>query len=255
MKNKKLKLLSLFTGAGGMDLGFKQAGFDIVWANDSDVDSTNTYRRNVGNHIVLGNISTFKCSEMPNDIDVVIGGFPCQGFSVANNKRTMKDKRNFLYKELIRVIKNKKPKFFVAENVKGLTTMKKGAVIKMIINDFKSLGYDVDYRLLAAADYGVPQNRERVFIVGNRLGLKNPFPKVTHGPGNDAQEQLTLFNHTLKPHLTAEDVVGHLANVRTRDKPFKLNGKIIFNHVARTNVADTFWGRKHNVNQHDICDI
>ena len=143
VKAKKLKVLSLFAGAGGMDFGFKQAGFDIAWANDFDVDATNTYRRNIGNHIVLGDISRFKNSEMPNDIDVVIGGFPCQGFSVANTKRTMMDERNHLYKEMLRIVKDKKPAYFVAENVKGLLSMQKGAVIRMIANDFKKIGYHV----------------------------------------------------------------------------------------------------------------
>lgn len=249
MKMKRQPIVaSLFAGAGGMDLGFKQAGFDVVWANDFDSDAVNTYGQNIGNHIVLGDITKISSSKVPGNIDVIIGGFPCQGFSVANNKRHVKDKRNFLYKELMRLIKDKRPKFFVGENVKGLYTMQNGMVLKMIINDFKSLGYDVDYRLLKASDYGVPQHRERVFIVGNRVGLKNPFPKVSHGLGND------LFSRTIKPLVTVRDAVGHLADVRTRDMPFKLNGKMIYNHVARTNVADTFWGRKHKVNQHDICD-
>jgi DNA (cytosine-5)-methyltransferase 1 len=146
------------------------------------------------------------------------------------------------------VIRDKQPKFFVGENVKGLLSMQKGQVIKMIVDDFKSLGYNVEYRLLKASDYGVPQNRERVVIIGNRLGIDNPFPKITHGLVND------LFNNTLYPYVSVKDVVGYLANVRTRDKSFTLNGKTIHNHVARTNVADKFWGRKHKVNQHDICD-
>ena len=169
MKSKNV--ISLFAGAGGMDLGFKKAGFNIIWANDFEKDAVTTYKNNIGDHIVYGDITKIDIkNELPNEeeIDLVIGGFPCQGFSVNNIKRNMKDKRNFLYLELLKVIELKKPKFFVAENVKGLLSMEKGKVIDMIVKDFENLGYEVDYQLLNAADYGVPQARERVIIIGNR---------------------------------------------------------------------------------------
>ena len=158
---KKYRVISLFSGAGGMDLGFINAGFDIVWANDFFKEAVESYKKNVDDRIVYGDITQIDSSEMPDEIDLVIGGFPCQGFSVANTKRSMKDERNFLYKEMLRVIRDKKPKFFVAENVKGILSMKKGKVIEMIKKDFRSLGYEVDARLLNAAEYGVPQLRER----------------------------------------------------------------------------------------------
>jgi len=246
--NKKYRIASLFSGCGGLDLGFIQNGFEVVWANDFFKEAVETYKNNIGDHIVYGDITQIPSSEIPDDIDILLGGFPCQGFSVANTKRSMEDERNFLYKELMRLVKDKQPKYFIGENVKGLLSIQKGQVIEMIVNDFRSLGYDVEFRLLKASDYGVPQNRERVIIIGNRLGLKNPFPKITHGLGND------LFNHTTKPYVAVKDVVGHLTDVRTRDLPFELNGKTIYNHIARTNVSDKFWGRKHKVNQHDICD-
>ena len=242
------KIASLFSGCGGLDLGFIQAGFKVVWANDFFKEAVETYKSNIGNEIIYGDITKISSNEIPNEFDILLGGFPCQGFSVANTKRSMKDERNFLYKELLRLIIDKQPKFFVAENVKGILSIQKGEVIKMIINDFKDLGYKVNYRLLKASDYGVPQNRERVVIIGNRLGLENPYPEITHGLGND------LFNSKMLPYVTVKDVVGHLANVRTREIPFELDGKIIYNHVARTNVHDVFWGRKHDVNQHEICD-
>lgn len=245
---KRYKIASLFSGCGGLDLGFINAGFEVIWANDFFKEAVETYRQNIGDHIVYGDITKIPSEDIPNDFDILLGGFPCQGFSVANIKRSMEDERNFLYKELLRLIKDKQPKFFIGENVKGLLSMQQGKVIKMIIEDFKSLGYEVEYRLLKASDYGVPQNRERVVIIGNRLGLNNPFPQKTHGL------EIDLFNDSLKPLVSVKDVVGHLANVRTRDKLFELNGKKIFNHVARTNVADKFWGRKHKVNQHEICD-
>ncbi len=242
-----MKVASLFSGCGGLDLGFIQAGFEVIWANDFFKEAVETYRANIGDHIVYGDITKIPSSEIPSNFDILLGGFPCQGFSVANTKRSMEDERNFLYKELMRLIKDKKPKFFVGENVKGLLSMQKGKVIEMIVNDFKSLGYKVDYKLLKASDYGVPQNRERVVIIGNRLGLENRFPKPTHGPKKDSKLGIEKY-------VSVKEACSHLYDVRTRDSAFKLKNKTIYNHVARTNVADTFWGRKHPVNQHDICD-
>lgn len=242
-----MKVVSLFSGAGGMDLGFKKAGFNIIWANDFFKEAVETYKKNIGDHIVLGDITKISSEDIPDDVDVIIGGFPCQGFSIANIKRSMQDKRNFLYKEMLRVIEDKKTKYFVAENVKGLISMENGGVIKMIIKDFENLGYKVDYKVLNAAEYGIPQMRERVLIIGNRVGMANPFPKVTHYIDNRLKG--------LKPAPTTEQTIGFLANVRLSNNPIKLqDGTIIYNHIASTNVADKFWGRKYEVNQHDICD-
>lgn len=242
-----MKVISLFSGAGGMDLGFVKAGFDIIWANDFFKEAVQTYKKNIGEHIVLGDITKISSDDIPNDADVIIGGFPCQGFSVANTKRSMQDKRNFLYKEMLRVIKDKKPKFFVAENVKGLLSMENGEIIKMIVRDFEDLGYKVDYKILNAAEYGVPQIRERVLIIGNRIGMENPFPKKTH--------YIDTMVKGLKPAPTTEQTIGFLSDVRLSNNPIELsNGEIIYNHIASTNVADKFWGRKYDVNQHDICD-
>lgn len=248
---KKFRVVSLFSGAGGMDMGFINSGFDIVWANDFFREAVESYRKNISEEIVYGDITKIDSSEIPNDIDLVIGGFPCQGFSVANNKRSMKDERNFLYKEMLRIIKDKNPKFFVAENVKGLLSMEKGKVFKMIKKDFESLGYKVDARLLNAAEYGVPQARERLVIIGNRIGVENPYPQPTHWI--DSKKYISIEG--LKPPVTVEDTIGFLSNVKLSDKPITLDsGEIIYNHVAATNVYDKFWGRKYDVNQADICD-
>lgn len=250
-KKKKYRVISLFSGAGGMDLGFINAGFDIAWANDFFKEAVESYRKNVDSRIVYGDITKIDSNEMPDDIDLVIGGFPCQGFSVANTKRSMKDERNFLYKEMLRVIDDKKPKFFVAENVKGILSMKKGKVFEIIKKDFKKLGYNVDAKLLNAAEYGVPQARERVVIIGNRIGVKNPYPKPTHWVDSKKYES----KKELKDPITVEQTIGFLSDVRLSDKPIKLdNGMIIYNHMAATNVYDKFWGRKYKVKQEDICD-
>ena len=147
---------------------------------------------------------------------------------------------------MLRIIEDKQPKFFVAENVKGILSLHQGKVIKLILEDFKKLGYNVSYRLLKASDYGVPQNRERVVIIGNKIGLKNLYPSVTHSEQND------LF--AKKPYVSVKDTIKHLKSVRTRDKSFNIKSKKVHNHVARTNVSEKFWGRKYDVNQHEICD-
>ena len=247
----KPTVVSLFSGAGGMDLGFIQAGFDILWANDFFKEAVDSYTKNIGKHIVFGDITKIDSSEIPDNPDVVIGGFPCQGFSVANNNRSMQDKRNFLYKEMLRIIKDKKPKVFVAENVKGILSIEHGDVIKMILNDFKSLGYDVDYKLVNSAEYGVPQQRERVLIVGNRLGKQNVFPVQTHYYEGVSDKSL---KGKLPQALTTKDAIGFLADIRLSNNPINVGGRTIYNHVASTNVAETFWGRKYEVNQHEICD-
>lgn len=245
------RVVSLFSGAGGMDLGFEEAGFDIVWANDFFKEAVESYKKNVSKNVVYGDITKIDSSEIPDDIDLVIGGFPCQGFSVANTKRSMKDERNFLYKEMLRVIKDKNPKFFVAENVKGLLSMEKGKVFEMIKKDFESLGYKVDARLLNAAEYGVPQARERLVIIGNRLGIENPFPTPTHWVDSKQYKS----KKGLKDPVTVKQTIGFLSDVKLSNYPITLeNGSKIYNHIAATNVYDKFWGRKFEVNQADICD-
>jgi len=176
-----VKVISLFSGAGGLDLGFMQAGYSVVWANDIDSDAVETYRHNIGDHIILGDIKELDLDDLP-DCDVVIGGFPCQGFSMANAKRSKLDERNKLYMEFLRVLEAKKPKYFVAENVKGILSLGQGEVIKAIVKDFESAGYKVKHELLNAADFGVPQTRQRVFIVGVRddLDFNYIFPSPTH---------------------------------------------------------------------------
>ncbi len=176
-----MRVVSLFSGAGGLDLGFIRGGHHIVWANDVDPDAVKTYKANIGKHITYGDILKIPTSKIP-DCDMVIGGFPCQGFSVANSGRRVDDHRNALYLQLLRVIRAKKPAFFLAENVKGLLSLSRGEVFRKILSDFKTIGYSVDYKLLNAANFGVPQRRERLFIVGVRRNLNHRFrfPEPTH---------------------------------------------------------------------------
>ena len=183
-----MKVISFFSGAGGMDLGFILAGHKIVWSNDFDKDAVHTYNENIGKYCghesVLGDITKLlsksfeEIDKIIPDGDVVIGGFPCQGFSIANINRSMEDEKNYLYLELLKIIHIKNPKFFVLENVKGLENMEKGKVLNMILDDLEGAGnhgYTLCYDVLNAYNYGVPQNRERVIIVGVRNDIKNKF--------------------------------------------------------------------------------
>ena len=165
-----MKILSLFSGAGGLDLGLIQAGNEIIWANDIDANAVETYRTNIGDHIVLGDIKNIDILQLPQS-DVVVGGFPCQGFSQANRFRMLDDERNFLYRFFYEVIKEKQPRFFIAENVKGILSLGKGEAIKQILADFEEAGYITDLHLVNMADYGVPEIRQRVIIVGQRKDL------------------------------------------------------------------------------------
>ena len=178
-----MRVISLFSGAGGMDLGFVRAGHTVVWANDHDQDCVQTYRHNIGSHIVFGDIEDVPAAKMP-DGDVLIGGFPCQGFSRANLKRSTSDRRNRLYLEFVRILEEKQPTYFVAENVRGLLSLDGGRVIDMIVNDFAAVGYTVSYSVVNMADFGVPQTRRRVIILGNREGVlgstKATIPDPTH---------------------------------------------------------------------------
>jgi len=199
---RKTSVVSLFSGAGGLDLGFKHAGFELLWANDFDKDAVETYKDNIGSECVLGDISNIS-SELIPDSDVIIGGFPCQGFSMANTKRHILDERNSLYLQYIRILKDKQPKIFVAENVKGILSLGKGEVIKCIVEDFSNAGYRVKYKLLNAADFGVPQTRMRVFIVGirNDLNINFEFPEKTHSK-NGVGGYL--------PWVTVKEALSHL---------------------------------------------
>lgn len=237
--NKKYSVLSLFSGAGGMDLGFKTAGFDIVFANDMDKDACETYSNNIDKNILCCNISEINNNSIPKDIDVLIGGFPCQGFSIANKNRHINDKRNLLYKEMIRIIKISNPKIVVAENVKGILSLGNGAIFNQIQADLQSLGYKVNYKICNTAYFGVPQFRERVVIIANKLGINNIFPQETHD------------KHNL---ISTKDVCDFLSNAELSCKPFTINNRIVYNHIASTNVHDKFWGRKYKVKQEDICD-
>ena len=170
---KTYKVVSLFSGAGGMDIGFEKHGFKTVWANDFDKDACVTHEVWSKTEVVYGSIEDVDLDAIPA-ADVVLGGFPCQGFSLAG-PRKVDDKRNVLYQYFVKVIEKLQPKAFVAENVKGILTLGGGEIIKVIVKEFSDKGYNVQFKLLNAADYGVPEDRYRVIMVGIRKDLNATF--------------------------------------------------------------------------------
>lgn len=190
-----MKIISLFSGAGGLDLGLIQAGNTVIWANDIDKDAVETYKENIGDHIVCDDIKNIDISTLP-DADVVVGGFPCQGFSQANRLRTLEDDRNQLYRFFYNTIKIKQPKYFIAENVKGILSLGKGEAIKQIVADFEYAGYITSVNLVNMANYGVPQSRQRVIIVGQRVDLGKElrfiFPQPTHSKTGELPKWVSI---------------------------------------------------------------
>ncbi|WP_372999896.1 DNA cytosine methyltransferase [Lutispora sp.] len=172
-----MNLVSLFAGAGGMDVGFKKAGFNIVWANEYDSSIWETYNRNHTAFLDKRDIRKIDSSDIP-DCDGIIGGPPCQSWSEAGSLRGINDERGKLFYEFIRVLKDKKPKFFVAENVSGMLADIHKSAVENIIKMFIEAGYNVSIKLLNALDYGVAQDRKRVFYIGYRkdLNISYNFP-------------------------------------------------------------------------------
>lgn len=165
-------VISLFSGAGGLDLGFEKAGFKVVVANEFDKNICPTYKYNHPNtKLIEGDIRKIDDTLFPDDIIGVIGGPPCQSWSEAGNMRGIKDLRGQLFYDYIRIIKAKKPLFFVAENVSGMLAKRHKESVEEFIQLFKEIGYDVYLKLLNASDFQVPQDRERVFFVGFRKDL------------------------------------------------------------------------------------
>lgn len=173
-------VISLFSGCGGMDLGFQggfrshgkeypQLPFEITWANEINEAACRTYARNIGRHIQQGDIWAMM-DQVPAKADVVIGGFPCQDISVNGKGAGINGNRSGLYRAMIEVISRAKPKVFVAENVKGLLMKHHADALQQVLSDFSELGYELRWQLYNAADYGVPQTRERVIIVGTLRG-------------------------------------------------------------------------------------
>ena len=181
IRKQKLRAVSLFCGCGGMDLGiqggfeflkkrYKELPFDIVYAADNDSYATTIYNDNFAHRAVVRDVREIGVEEIP-DHDILLGGFPCQSFSIiAQNPPRLgyKDEKGRLFFEMVRILKAKQPRFFIGENVKGLLSANKKQAFPMIIEEFEKAGYYIKFKVLNASEYGVPQKRERVFIIGFR---------------------------------------------------------------------------------------
>lgn len=255
MAKKEIKIISLFSGCGGLDLGFEQTGdYKTLWANDFKHEACVTFKNHFGNIIVEGDveqIDPYKDKTIP-DCDLVLGGFPCQDFSIIWKQPGLNGERGNLYKSFMRFVDAKKPKAFVAENVKGILTANGRKAIKQIIEDFQKIqpGYLVIPHLYNFADYGVPEFRERVLIVGIRIdtGFEFKHPKPTHGNAEglipyitvgDAfkgVEEIPLNNEHLKIQERTKKIIslipegGNFTSI-PKDSPYYVKGMI--SHVYR----------------------
>lgn len=253
-ENTEPKVLSLFTGCGGLDLGFEQQGYNVVWANDFAHWACETYKKNFKGTIIEGDIEEidpYTDKSIPN-CDLILGGFPCQDFSIIWKQPGLNGERGNLYKSFLRFVDAKKPKAFVAENVKGILTANKKKAIKQIIEDFQNIepGYIVIPHLYNFADYGVPQFRERILIVGIRIdtGFHFEHPKPTHGNASGLLPYVTVGdafkgvkevpynNEQLKIQERTKKIIslisegGNFTNIPP-DSPYYVKGMI--SHVYR----------------------
>lgn len=243
MRNKKIKVIDLFCGVGGLSYGFaKDKNFQIIAANEVLPNMAKAYELNHPSvKVYCKDIKDFGINDLSKDfnlregeIDIVVGGPPCQAYSTVG-KRLIDDPRGKLFQEYYRIIKEINPKIFVFENVKGLLSMQRGELFNTIISLFRSLNYNVSFKIINSADYGVPQVRERVFIVGTQL--KNPFsyPKQTH---KNKELTRTLFDHeAFKPYLNIAEAIGDLPFIKSGEECFSYQSKPrnLFQEIMRKN--------------------
>lgn len=222
--NKKFKVLDLFAGVGGLSYGFAHDdNFEIIAGNELLPDMAKAYSLNHPTVKMYNrDIKDFGLKNLTedlqiekNDIDLIVGGPPCQAFSTVG-KRSIKDPRAQLFQEYCRVLEELNPKVFLFENVKGLLSMQKGELLKTILSSFESLGYKVKYEVLNSADYGVPQIRERVIIIGTKLNQDFKYPNKTHCNSYEND----VANQDLKPYLTLSEAISDLPFIKSNEESF-----------------------------------
>ncbi|MEG4085794.1 DNA cytosine methyltransferase [Microcoleus sp. POL10_C6] len=215
---KRPRLISLFSGCGGMDLPFHQAGFEVVWAIDSNNYACKTFSRNIADVIVNDSIENIDIAQVP-EAEICIGGFPCQDFSLIWKRPGLEGTRGNLYTYFLDFVNKKKPKAFVAENVKGLLSANNYQAIKQIISDFESIapGYLVKPKLYNFADYGVPQFRQRVLLVGIRMdtGFNFVHPQPEYGQNRK------------NPYRTAGEALKNVEAVLDNNKHHKIQARTV----------------------------
>lgn len=244
MSMDKIKVASLFCGCGGLDSEFHESPqFEVVYANDIDADCCQTY---YDNYKFKPQCCDIKTVENIPDCDVLLGGFPCQGFSIANMYRSEEDKRNDFYKELVRFLKLKQPKYFIFENVKGILSIggynnkedkkrSEGKVFKLIVQDLKDCGYQVYTKLFKMKWYGIPQNRERVIF----FGIRNDIKKVLEWPVGQQIQKQTLKDVIGDLPLDYDESIQHIG---TKHK-VKITGYMGNRELDWNSLAPTITGR------------
>ncbi len=232
-----MNIASFFSGAGGLDRGFEMAGFEVSWANEYDKTIWSTYQANFPNSILdVRSIVNILDSDVP-DCDGMIGGPPCQSWSEAGAARGIEDHRGQLFFEYIRILEAKRPKFFLAENVSGILFKRHREAFERILGRFSELGYHVTYSLLNASDYGVPQDRERVIIVGYRTDLGIRF------------EHPTPVGSKLALRDAIGDLDGKAVPALGRDKPN--SAAVIPNHEFMTGGFSSMFMSRNRVRSWD----
>ncbi|MEM3726106.1 MAG: DNA cytosine methyltransferase [Candidatus Bathyarchaeia archaeon] len=219
--------LDLFCGCGGLSLGFKMAGFNIVAGFDYDEYCVATRSHNIGPTFRVDLRQAFGKELLEkagiDGVDVIIGGPPCEGFSIANVKRKVGDPRNMLIFHFARIVDELRPKFFVMENVVGLLSLGSGLYVRELLKKFTASGYKVQYRILNAADYGVPQFRRRVIFIGNCVGAPITFPRETHSRNG----YVTVLGENLKPYVTVSGAISDLPDPT-------YDGKVFYDREPKT---------------------
>lgn len=210
----KKTAIDLFCGAGGLSEGFRQAGFHVLAGNDINVAAGQTYSTTHSEaQFLVGPIQSISADGMMNaaglargELDVLIGGPPCQAYSVYNHQRGLHDERADLFREYLRLVEGIQPKWVVMENVTGITSIANGAIVDAIKAEFDRLGYRVDHAILKAEEFGVPQERRRIFFIGTRMNSPILFPEHTHGPD-------------IQPFTTIWDAIGDLPSIDNGEDP------------------------------------
>lgn len=212
-----MRSVDLFCGAGGFTEGLRQAGYHAMLANDFDEMACRTFSHNHPSvPVICRDIAEISVAEIldvaglrAGDINLVVGGPPCQGFSLAG-RRVVDDPRNQMFLDFVRIVEGLQPEVFVFENVSGILTMQKGQALLAIVSAFENIGYTCQYRVLNSADYGVPQRRPRFILVGSREGRNIGFPAPTHG---QLFSQGSLFGANIQPYLTSWDALSDLPEI------------------------------------------
>lgn len=239
-------VIDLFCGAGGLSEGFRQAGYHVLAGNDffeaagETFSATHKEARFLPGAIQQYSVEDFleAAGLQPNELDVLVGGPPCQGFSVYNHQRGLHDERSSLYREYLRIVAGLRPNWVVLENVTGMTSAGGGAAVNAIIEGLNELGYNVEAKVLRAEEYGVPQQRRRLVFIGNRLGMPIEYPKPTHGPG-------------LLPFVTIDDAIGDLPRLSNGEEP----GVMTYGTEARSGYQAELRSGSNSVQNHTAARL